>query len=301
MSTTGCGGRGSNLDDINAMFIRYLTVVLAFTVPFLATPGWGGCPGDLNDDGVVLVDEVMTTVGLAFNGCPAQPSICSGDRDGDGVVSVAEILAGVNALLTGCPPEPTPTVTPPPPTGTPLPSQTATASATSTATVTATPSRTPTPASCPFTFDDDTLSQSILCDFIGPFSSDPTCPNDLEALFTSDGSATVGVAIGTAPDVVMFVGEKVSSTLANLTGYTVGQDAAPTPLSGKIELRQGGRILVIAPDSSPFALGLDQQTCDFDQYVGTFIGVLGGQSSPAPGRGTSARLVAWAAVPHMLQ
>jgi hypothetical protein len=283
------------------MFTRYLTMVLAFTVSFLATPGWCGCPGDLNGDGVVLVDEVLTMVGEALSGCPAQPAICPGGRDVDGVVSVAEILTAVNALLTGCPSEPTPTVTPPAPTDTPMPSQTATASATGTATITATPSRTPTPASCPFTFDDDTLSQNILCNFIGPFTSDPTCPSDLEALFSSDGSSTVGVAIGTAPDVVMFVGEKVSSTQANLTGYTVGQELVPSPLSGKIELQQGGRILVIAPDSSPFALGLDQQICNFDQYSGTFIGVLGGQSSPAPGRATSARLVASAAGPHLLR
>lgn len=285
------------------MFSRILAVLFTVAVTVLVTPAWGACPGDLNGDGVVLVDEVLTMVGEALNGCPGHPAACPGDADGDGSISVADILAAVNAVLAGCPAEPTATATALPattvPTLSPTPSETPTVAATATATATTTPSPTPTPAACPFTFDDDTLSQDVLCDFIGPFSADPSCPSDLEALFTSDGSTTVGVAIGTVPDVVMFVGTKVSSTQADLTGYTVGPDTIPTAVSGKIELKEGGRTLVIAPDGSPFDLGTGQQVCGFDQYAGSFIRVLGGQVAPPLQRATSVRLVAWSPGSHL--
>jgi len=277
------------------VFGRRLGAVVALTLPLLATPGWAICPGDLNDDGFVMVDEVLTLVDKALNGCPARPSICPGDADGDGIVSVADILAAAYALLSGCPGEPTSSPTPHPSTSTPLQTQTGTTSATITPSVTATPSQTPAPPSCPFTFDDDTLSLNILCDYIGAFSFDPDCPGDLQALFTSYGGSTVGVAIGTADSVVMFVGTKVSSTQADLIGYTVGDQTELTPSTGTIELQQGGRVLVIAPDSSPFELSLDQQVCSFDHYDGSFVGVMGGGLSPAPNGATAARLVAWVA------
>lgn len=105
-----------------------LAAALCTSQPALAT-----CPGDLNGDGRVTIDEVITIVQSALRGCPPTPAACPGDFDGDHRVTITEIIAAVNALLFGCPPTSTPTDSP-----------AATATGTATATATAFPSASPT-------------------------------------------------------------------------------------------------------------------------------------------------------------
>jgi hypothetical protein len=131
---------------------------------------------------------------------------------------------------------------------------------------------------CPFTFDDNTLQAETLCDFVGPTNADPLCPSDLEALLLGDGSnvaVSIGVIIDNTPDTVLFAATKVSPVAANLTSYQYGQGTALLPVSGTIQLTQGGRVLgiTISPDTP---LGSDQ--CSFSQYDGTFIRVVGGSA-----------------------
>jgi len=60
------------------------------------------CPGDLNGDGETTVDEIVTAVNAALNGCTGTVSSCPGDLNGDGATTVDEIVAVVNAALNGC-------------------------------------------------------------------------------------------------------------------------------------------------------------------------------------------------------
>jgi hypothetical protein len=59
------------------------------------------CPGDCNNDGVVTVDELITSVNIALGG--ADITACrAGDLNGDGTITVDELLAAVNSALNGC-------------------------------------------------------------------------------------------------------------------------------------------------------------------------------------------------------
>jgi hypothetical protein len=75
-----------------------------------AGPGRAQCPGDLNGDGAVTVQEVIAMVNTALHGCPAPSRAvsCPEDLNGDGTVTVDEILRAVAAALSSCP---TPTST----------------------------------------------------------------------------------------------------------------------------------------------------------------------------------------------
>jgi hypothetical protein len=265
-----------------------------------AGPSAARCPGDLNGDDAVTIDEVIAMVNTALYGCPvAGPAAsCPEDLNGDGMVTVDEILQAVGTALSGCP---TPTAIPTPSTptatatetatlvsDTPTPSITETTTATATEATTPTPSPTPTgsptsaPSACPYTFLDNTLGQGVSCDYLGPFNSDPSCPMDLEALFAGDGT-DVGVGIGTLPDIITFVANVTSATSATLFGYTKGNDTTIYNIGGTVELQQNGQVLVIAPDSSPFDLATTNGTsqCAFVQYTGTYAEVLSAQAVPA--------------------
>jgi hypothetical protein len=80
---------------------------------------------------------------------------------------------------------------------------------------------------------------------------------------------------------ITFAATKQSSTVATLQGWAIGNDATLEPVTGTVELQDGGRVLVIAPDSSPFNVQLPE--CTFDRDTGTFTGVLSGQGL-APAR-----------------
>ncbi len=280
--------------------MRWSSFLAVFAALYLfCTSAEALCPGDLNGDGVVTVDEILTMADAALNGCP--DGGCPGDLNGDGFVTVDEILQAVGAALNGCPgaiptatTSATATATDPPST------PTATATETpSTPSPTPTPSETATPSTCPYTFLDDTLSLGVSCDYLGPFNADPSCPADLEALFsvskqtnnTTDNSLLLGVGIDTAPDIVTFVAIVTSATSATLQGYTVGTDPTVIPASGTVQLQQNGSVLVISPDTSPFDLGSDTGQCAFVQYTGSYIGILSGSAVRAAPRTAPRRSV----------
>jgi hypothetical protein len=233
------------------------------------------CPGDLNGDGRVTIDEILTMVNAALHGCPPPGAVlsCPGDLNGDGMVTVDEILRALNAALSGCP---TATAMPIPST----PTATATEATAPTPSATATASPTTLPSTCPYTFLDNTLAGNVSCDYYGPFNSDPECPTDLESLFAGDG-AMLGVGIGTTPDIITFVATVTSATSAALVGYTRGNDTTIFSASGTVQLQQDGQRLVVAPDSPPFDLATDTSQCAFVQYTGTYAGLLSAEAARA--------------------
>jgi len=254
---------------------RFALLLSALLLALSAGPVRAQCPGDLNGDGRVTIDEILTMVSAALHGCPLPGAVlsCPGDLNGDGMVTVDEILRALNAALNACP---TPTATPVAST------PTATATETTAPTPTATPTASPTamPSACPYTFVDNTLAANLSCDYFGPFNPDPNCPADLEALFAGDG-AMLGVGIGTTPDIITFVATVTSATSAALVGYTRGNDTTIFSVSGTVQLQQDGQRLVVAPDSPPFDLATDTSQCAFVQYTGTYAGVLSAEAARA--------------------
>ena len=62
------------------------------------------CPGDCNDDGKVVINELISCVNIALGSSPVS-SCPACDVNGDGMVTINELIAAVNvALLPGCPP-----------------------------------------------------------------------------------------------------------------------------------------------------------------------------------------------------
>jgi hypothetical protein len=70
----------------------------------------GTCAGDCNGDSDVTIDEIITLVGVALNGCPSGGTCCASAAVwcGSGV-TVDCIIQAVNGALYGCGIEPTPT------------------------------------------------------------------------------------------------------------------------------------------------------------------------------------------------
>lgn len=110
-----------------------------------AAPTYGQCPGDCNGDQQVTVDELLCAVNVALGAVGLEACCSSMDLDENGSITVNEIITLVNYALVGCPVAPTPTLTrtdtpgETPTTGAPSPSFTATP----TVVVTETPSTTP--------------------------------------------------------------------------------------------------------------------------------------------------------------
>ncbi len=201
------------------------------------------CPGDLDGDDSVSINEIITAVNSLLNGCAA--GVCPGDLNGDDVVTVDEIIKAVDAALLGCAALPTPT---------------------------------PTVEHCPYTFVDDTLSQGASCGYAGPFSSNATCPTDLSALALGDGNL-LAISIGSDP-LITFGGVATSPTSATIIAYFLGDDLTPRPLSGVMQLSDDGATLVIDPDTVPdFNIGGVE--CSFDRYTGTFTQLVSDQARRA--------------------
>jgi len=62
----------------------------------------GGCTGNCDYSGQVMVDEILKMVSIAL-GNDSVASCPAGDRNGDGQITIDEILAAVNDALNGCP------------------------------------------------------------------------------------------------------------------------------------------------------------------------------------------------------
>jgi len=89
--------------------MRYLvaTLLVLFATPGLAQP----CPCDCNTDRTVRVSELMTGVNINFERL-GMDRCATADYDGDGHVEVNDLVSGVGAALNGCPMDPAPTPTP---------------------------------------------------------------------------------------------------------------------------------------------------------------------------------------------
>ena len=236
------------------MYWLVVAIALAVSSTSGAAVASGQCPGDLNGDGSVTVNEIVTAVNALLNGCAAGP--CPGDLNGDNMVTVDEVVKAVSAALGGC--DPVPTTTP-----------------TATPTATAAPTASPTLGTCPYTFQDDTLALGISCAYSGPFSNNTACSTDLSALVLSDGHLVV-VSVGSDP-IISFGGVVSSTTDVTLLAYFVGTDLTPQPLSGTMQLVDDGRTLVIDPATVP-AFNIGGDGCTFDRYTGTFAGTVTGQA-----------------------
>lgn len=228
--------------------MRWFFRLVALTVASALLPQMARslpCPGDLDGDGSVSINEIITAVNSLLNGCAA--GACPGDLNGDDVVTVDEIIKAVNAALQGCPALSTPTPT---------------------ATV----------GHCPYTFLDNTLSLGVSCGYAGPFSSNATCPTDLSALALGDGSL-LAISIGSDP-LITFGGVATSPTSATILAYFVGDNLTPQPLTGVMQLSDDGTTLVIDPDTVPdFKIGGVE--CSFDGYTGTFTQLVSDQARRA--------------------
>lgn len=320
--------------------ILVIPLLLLLLLPRVATGA--ACPGDLNGDGQVTIDEIITIVNAALLGCEGAAGAvvvgCPGDLNGDGMVTINEIILAIRSALDGCPATPTPTAspttTPPPstatatstetatrtptvtamttptetatrtptvtattrPTVTATTTPTATAMSTPTATGTSTPTETvttgptatatTTPTACPYTFADDTLSIGKTCAFSGAFNADPACTSGLAVLLLGDSKLiSAAIVAPLEPDQPLAVeGAVTSATSATLQSYTVGTDPTPHPITGTMELQDGGGRLIINLDTPlPFWIGVP--TCTIEYYDGTFTEVFvrldHGSSSPA--------------------
>ena len=72
-----------------------LTLVVLLAMP--ARPTNSGC-GDCDGNGTVTVDELVTAVGVAFDGCPGQTECC-GDCDRNGRIAISELVTAVRKAL----------------------------------------------------------------------------------------------------------------------------------------------------------------------------------------------------------
>jgi hypothetical protein len=221
---------------------------VSLALPALLDMGWNQetvapCVGDCNGDGMVSINELIQAVGIALGNLPlsACPAV---DADGNGTVAVNELVAAVGNALNGCPAAAgTPTVTP-----------------------TAGPTPTPTMAgSCPVAFSDDSVSQNLLCVYIGRWNAG--CGDDqLETSFSSDGSVFIA-AIATDP-LLGLIGDVASATQVTLSGwFTDFTNLSDLHLlSGSATLSAARDALHIQPASAPFTIN----QCDFVDYQGAF-------------------------------
>jgi hypothetical protein len=119
LSAAGGGGAETGhcwRDLVRAVCLHALVLIARVAIGDVAA----ACPGDCNDDGVVVVDELQTGVALAL--ARGDPASCAHfDANRDALIDVAELVAGVTAALTGCAPVATPVAASPTPTVTVTP------------------------------------------------------------------------------------------------------------------------------------------------------------------------------------
>jgi len=83
-----------------------------FAQRFMLAPGLD-CPGDLNGDGQVTIDEILFAVNVALNDAVSGPDASLScretvyypalDADLNCHITIEDILAAVNSALEGCP------------------------------------------------------------------------------------------------------------------------------------------------------------------------------------------------------
>jgi hypothetical protein len=91
------------MDSVNRMSRWTAGLALACALAAAPRPGVAQtCEGDCNDDGQVMVEEVVGGVGIAL-GRTDSAACASLDLDGDGAVLVYELITAVRRALEGCP------------------------------------------------------------------------------------------------------------------------------------------------------------------------------------------------------
>jgi hypothetical protein len=226
-----------------------LVAVMAW---WLAAPAGAQCCGDCGGDGTVAINDLITAVNNALNGCSAQP--CCGDCGGDGEVTINDLIVAVNNALNGCTAT-TPTVSTPA-----TPTRTPTRTRKPTNTRKPTPTITPVPR-CAARFNNQVNNT---CLFNGTFNRG--CGDALNSTFASNGTfivVTVATNLVIQPT-VSFRATVTSATTATLTTWSTDNFQTAMTLTGSVTLNNNGEQLVIFPDSPPFnILG-----CPFVQYLG---------------------------------
>lgn len=153
------------------------------------------------------------------------------------------------------------------------------------------------PASCPFHFASD-MPVATFCVYRGIAlgGNGEVCASDVVALWSSLSSPEaesaeraasaagreVYLAFVADPDlVVRAVADRRRGDRADLIGYTLGSEAAPQPLTGRMALRAPpGTADILTVDllePHPFRPG----GCVFASYSGTFLGVIRRPSTQA--------------------
>jgi hypothetical protein len=241
-----------------------LLLVLA-TLLLTAGGAAAQCCGDCNGDGQVTINELITAVNNAQQGCGGAAQCC-GDCNGDGQVTINELIAAVNNALQGCTSatptkghSPTPTRRP---TKTPAPTRL--------------PTKTPTPNQCPSTLTDNTSGSSALCIFAGTYNRG--CGAAVTSNLSSTGTlATVVIATGLVDmPFVAFYATVVDANNAQLMAWSLdGMNFFVT--AGTLQLANSGGELIIFPNDPPFMI----QGCNFVQYLGNYIGQAGSQGVAA--------------------
>jgi hypothetical protein len=215
------------------------------------------CCGDCDGNGTVTVEELVTAVGNALDGCPTDGPCC-GDCDGLGSVEVNELVGSVGNALEGCPGPPgTPTKTPSP-TKKPTPTKTSTRTKTATPPATATPARA---TSCPVLFTDNNSRGPLACAFVGSAGNSICQVHGIEVRFTSDGRI-VRFALGSPP--LTLVGQAQNSRFATLAS------AGSQALRGSAQLAPDQRSLAIVIDTPVITIN----GCFITGYAGSFLGTV---------------------------
>ncbi len=114
--------------------IALTATLLGFFMP--SGPARAQCVGDCNNDGMVLVNELILGVNIVLETQPK--SACPEFQNAQGDVNIAQLIKAVNNALGGCPATPTATAPESTATATAPPTETSTAAVVSTATQTVT-------------------------------------------------------------------------------------------------------------------------------------------------------------------
>jgi hypothetical protein len=93
------------------MIARWMLAAWLLTLP--ATSIAAGCPCDCNDDGIVVINELIAAVNVALGAAPVSQCPAVPDCVAEPVCPViASLVQCINAALSGCPAAPTPTLGP---------------------------------------------------------------------------------------------------------------------------------------------------------------------------------------------
>jgi hypothetical protein len=236
--------------------LRLILVLASLTLT--ASGAAAQCCGDCNGDGEVTINELITAVNNALQGCAAPtPAQCCGDCNGDGQVTINELIIAVNNALQGC------AVATPTPTSGRSP------------TPTKRPTKTPTPVpTCPFKLTDNSAGSGGACTFLGTYNRG--CGMALNSSLTSNGSM-LSVTIATLldnPPFVAFYANVVDANNGNLVAWST-DGLTFNVTAGSVQLANNGSELIIFPNDSPFAI----QSCNFVQYLGNYTGQVGAQAA----------------------